>query len=291
MDQPRNVIKLRSMFDLMFDPIGTKYSTFGDREWRLVPNIDSTRTGKNLIGAPDRITGDLLISSADLESLEGCPSHIEGGFLGLRGLHLESLEHIATTVDELLWIDDCDRLTRLDLLDERRISFAGISMLSVQRCSSLRALGRLPSTLRRLTIDNCEALKTLGIDNTIEHLDFLEISTSYDHPLETLEDLYSSIQSIGNGGFTYGYVEAPTTKYCQRDALPAGLLTLMRMNIHGPIEFIVNGADANSSAPERNAYLMNVMNKWKNQGRRGILGAQRELLNCPDFDFSLQATL
>lgn len=287
-----NVIKLSSTFDLVLDQTDTDGTFHSGYTWRLSPNTtDSTRAGKNLLGAPERLTGDLQIGHVGIESLEGCPSHIDNGYLGLVGLSLESLEHIATTVDDTLLISACDRLTRLDLPDEVRTSFDGIKVLRVHACANLSALGRLPVSLNQLTVTDCQAMKTLEIDNSLERLDFLEINAGAQHSLETLEDLYASIKTIGYGGFAYNFVNRYDHPSRPRARLPAGLLTLMRMNISGPIEFIVSGSGDISKLALQNTYLMKVLNKWKNQGRRGILGAQRELLNCPDFDFSLQATL
>ena len=75
--------------------------------------------------------------------------------------------------------------------------------------------------------------------------------------LSSLQDIHTQITKIG-GSF-----------YCRNNPIKSHILGLMLIEIGRKIVTgLGNGSDVDR-----------VLNKWKNQGRRGVLGAQRELLD------------
>jgi hypothetical protein len=284
----KTLIKLKSAYDL----VGMRDTHGGDAliKWTLVPALDRPNESHDLTGCPPRITGSLKLNDAALESLRGMPKFIEAGYLGLIGLKLDSLEHMATKIDDMIWINECYRLRRLDLPDQLISSYANSSSVTVRCCEGLTALGNMPKNLSSLVIDSCPKLKTIGLANRLTTLEYLELRCSRSATLDSLEGLPDQIERIGRIGFSYISVGEGANDDAELSALPAGLLNLMRIDIVGSIEFSTSFS-RNKISIARNAFVSGVLSKWKNQGRRGILGAQRDLLDCKEFDFSAQATL
>ena len=78
-----------------------------------------------------------------------------------------------------------------------------------------------------------------------------------DNRLTSLKDIHKQIKKIGDRFL------------CFDNPIKSHILGLMLIDIGGDIVAdLGNGSDVDA-----------ILNRWKNQGRRGMLGAQRELLD------------
>lgn len=103
-------------------------------------------------------------------------------------------------------------------------------------------------------------------NNKLENLDFcpMEVNGSFSchtNPLTSLQDIHKHLRRIG-GFFT-------CLNRAARGAKVTHILGLMLIDIGSTI--VTEFGDETD--------VDRILNKWKNQGRRGVLGAQRELLD------------
>ena len=125
--------------------------------------------------------------------------------------------------------------------------------------------GRLSCHSNRLrSLDGCP--QKIGGDfdctqNLITSLDHgpTEVGGSYyinENRLSSLENIHTNLKSVGRNF------------ECYRNQITSHILGLMLINIGGNINtWLGDGDDVDR-----------VLNKWKNQGRRGVMGAMKELL-------------
>ena len=81
--------------------------------------------------------------------------------------------------------------------------------------------------------------------------------------LTTLHDVHKHIVSVG-GNFA-----------CYNNTITSCILGLMLIHIEGNIITTIGKSDSPGAPTQVDV----ILNKWKNQGRKGVLGAQRELLD------------
>ena len=194
---------------------------------------------------PEKITGDFLSHGNILTSLKNCPSQIGGNFSCSHN-KLTSLKFCPSQVGGDFYCS-YNQLTSLKFCPSQiggDFHCYGNKLTSLEFCPS-QIGGNF----------YCYSNKLTSLEHCPSHIggDFL---CSY-NKLTSLKDVHTHIRKV-DGGFR-----------CFRNHIESHILGLMLIEIGGEIVTrLGDGKDVDT-----------ILNKWKNQGRKGVLGAQRELLD------------
>jgi hypothetical protein len=200
-------------------------------------------------GVPRYIHGNFECDNLGLDSLLGGPDTVDGDYVCHHN-NLTSLDGIATSITG-------DLLAQHNLIE----STSGIPQ-------NVRSIGlgcnRLTSSgdLSYLCDDRIHSIYLYGnplvdIGPLPEHVDTLDISNTL---VTDLHDIHRKLQRC----FRFD---------ASRSSIRSSILGLMYIEIHGVITLGWNDHRHDADA------VQTILNKWKNQGRKGVLGAQRELLD------------
>ena len=193
---------------------------------------------------PEKITGNFLCNENGLTSLEHCPSEVGGDF------------HCG--YNQLTSLKFCPSQIGGDF------HCYGNVLTSLEHCPSVVG-GFFDCGNNELTsLEHCPSVVGGFFDCSDNKLTSLEFCPSVIggffncclNRLTTLKDFHRYVKKIG-GRFL-----------CRGNQIESHILGLMLVEIDGKIGTgLGDGKDVDA-----------ILNKWKNQGRKGVLGAQRELL-------------
>jgi hypothetical protein len=193
---------------------------------------------------PHSISGNFQCNDNDLTTLEGCPSQV-GGYFWCHSNDLTTLKGCPSVVGINFW---CQR-NMLTSLEGCPSQVGGDFMCDSNLLTSLEGC---PSQVGGDFWCHHNSLTSLdGCPSQVSN-DFV----CYRNKLISLKDVHKHITKIG-GGFE-----------CYNNPIQSHILGLMMIDIGGEITTrLGNGTNVDE-----------VLNKWKNQGRKGVLGCQRDLI-------------
>ena len=194
---------------------------------------------------PEKITGNFGCIENELTSLEHCPSQIDGNF-HCYGNKLTSLEHCPSQIGGDFYCG-YNQLTSLKFCPSQiggDFSCSHNKLTSLEHCPSHIGGDFLCRENELTSLEHCPS--QINGDFSCGH-----------NELTSLKDVHTHIKKV-DGGFR-----------CYSNHIESHILGLMLIDIGGEIiTRLGDGKDVDT-----------ILNKWKNQGRRGVLGAQRELLD------------
>lgn len=210
-------------------------------------NIDLSNRG--LLKLPDDlphiISGDFDCYGNALTTLEHCPSQVGGDFY-CHNNKLTTLEHCPFIVGSG-FICNSNELTSLKYCPSKvggDFYCGGNELVSLEYSPSKVAGGFVCNVNKLTSLERCPSIVEGVFD-------------CKDNALTSLRDIHKHIKKIG-GSFR-----------CNNNPIKSHVLGLMLIQIGGNITTCLdNGLDVDE-----------ILNRWKNQGRKGVLGAQRELLD------------
>ncbi len=197
---------------------------------------------------PERVKS-CNVSYLQLTTLKGCPKFVENDFT-CAGNKLSTLVHGPEFVGGA-YICSRNRLTSLRGAPPLTKNFA------TSLNPNLRTLAGSPKIVK---------LDFLCHDCDLTSLEHVAVEIGRDfictgNRVNTLHDIHKMVRRIGSN-FNIMY-----------NGLQSCVLGLMMIEIGGTIVTRLE-SEATGASP-----IDAILNKWKNQGRRGVLGAQRELLD------------
>ena len=200
-------------------------------------------------GTPQRVRGSFECSNLGLDSLLGGPD-IVGGDYECQHNNLTSLDGIATSITG-------------DLLAQNNL---------------IESTSGIPQNVRSIGL-GCNRLTSSG-DLSYLCDDCIHSIYLYDNPLVDIGPLPERVGTldVSNTLVTDLHDIHRKLQRCfrfdaSRSSIRSSILGLMYIEIRGVITLGWNDHRHDADA------VQTILNKWKNQGRKGVLGAQRELLD------------
>ncbi len=229
-------------------------------------NITSKRLTLLPSDLPDEVVGNFFCSDNRLTSLEHCPTKVGGSFY-CQFNNLTSLEHCPSDVGGDFYCCH-NKLTSLEFCPSHiggNFLCNDNELTSLEHCPSqiggdfhcshneLTSLKFCPSQIGGYFACSHNELTSLKFCPSQIGGNF---SCSHNE-LTSLKDIHTHIRKV-DGGFR-----------CYSNHIESHILGLMLIEIGREIiTRLGNGSDVDE-----------ILNKWKNQGRKGVLGAQRELFD------------
>ena len=194
---------------------------------------------------PEKITGNFFCTNTNIKSLANCPREVIGRFNISRNDRLKTLEHGPISVGEFICDDG----------ELKSLSFAPQKVGKSFSCefNKLTSLEGFPVEVGGDILLSGNKLTSLDHLPMIIHGD-LNVS---ENKIRTLQDVHKKIKKVGSLDLMY-------------DPIKSHILGLMLIEVE---EILFGTQDDDETVND-------ILNKWKNQGRKGVLGCQRELIDA-----------
>lgn len=189
------------------------------------------------------------VSYLQLTTLKGCPKFVENDF-NCSGNQLSMLAHGPEFVGGS-YTCSCNHLTSLSGAPSSALHF------TTSLNPNLRTLAGAPKKVKFHFL--CHGCDLTSLEHAAAEIGRDFICTG--NRIDTLHDIHKMVRRIGSN---FNIMD---------NELQSCVLGLMMIEIGGAISTRLE-SEANGHSP-----IDVILNKWKNQGRKGVLGAQRELLD------------
>lgn len=211
-------------------------------------DIDLSKRGLTKLPSdlPKKINGEFMCHENRLTTLEWCPSEVGGDFDCYRNA-LTSLEYCPSEVGGTFTcsFNDLTSLEHCPSVVGGNFNCTVDKLVSLEHCPS--AIGGA---------FNCSANRLTSLEHCPSEVG--KMFYCGHNELTSLKDIHKQIKKIG-GDFR-----------CYKNPIRSHILGLMLISIGGNISTgLGDGQDVDA-----------ILNKWKNQGRKGALGCQRELIEA-----------